>query len=142
MDKRTVSYWICTGLLAALYLFGGVVDLMAPPDVVKGMAELGYPVYFARLLGVWKLLAVAALLAPGFARLKEWAYAGIMIDLTSAAVSHTAVGDPAAKVIIPLIILVLAFASWWLRPASRVLAPPILKHARTSPARDLAGSAA
>ena len=47
------------------------------------------------------------------------AYAGIAFDLTGAACSHAAVGDPAVKVIVPLVILAIAVASWALRPASR-----------------------
>jgi uncharacterized membrane protein YphA (DoxX/SURF4 family) len=121
MDKRTIGYWITTGLIALLFTFGGVMDLLAPPEVVKGLGDLGYPPYFARLLGVWKVLGVIALLAPGFPRLKEWAYAGMFFDLTSASVSHAASGDELAKVITPLVILVLLMASWWLRPANRTL---------------------
>ena len=49
------------------------------------------------------------------------AYAGIAVDLTGAACSHAAVGDPAVKVIVPLVILAIAAASWALRPARRVL---------------------
>ena len=43
------------------------------------------------ILGVLTLLAVLALLVPGFARVKEWAYAGVMFDLIGAAASHLAV---------------------------------------------------
>lgn len=121
MDKRTIGYWISTGLIALLFMFGGVMDLLAPPEVVKGLGDLGYPPYFARILGVWKVLGVIALLAPGYPRLKEWAYAGIFFDLTSASVSHAASGDELVKVVFPLVFLVVLMASWWLRPASRTL---------------------
>jgi uncharacterized membrane protein YphA (DoxX/SURF4 family) len=121
MDKRMIGYWITTGLIALLFMFGGVMDLLAPPEVVTGLGDLGYPAYFARILGVWKVLGVVALLAPGFPRLKEWAYAGMFFDLTSASVSHAASGDELAKVITPLVVLVVLMASWWLRPASRTL---------------------
>jgi DoxX-like family len=40
------------------------------------------------IIGFWKLLASAALLAPGFLRGKEWAYAGLFFNMTGAAVSH------------------------------------------------------
>ena len=40
-----------------------------------------------------KLVGVVLLLAPVPARLKEWAYAGIAIDLGSALIAHVAVGD-------------------------------------------------
>jgi len=67
------------------------------------------------------VLGGLAILAPRLPRLKEWAYAGIAFDLIGAAISHAAMGDPAAKVIVPLVILGIAAASWALRPASRRL---------------------
>jgi uncharacterized membrane protein YphA (DoxX/SURF4 family) len=119
---RTIGYWVSTGLVALMFAFGGVMDLMRSPDMVAGLAHLGYPAYVATLLGIWKLLGVVAILAPGFPRVKEWAYAGIFFDLTGAAVSHAASGDPAANVLTPLVILAIVVASYILRPDSRRLA--------------------
>ncbi|HEX5099918.1 MAG TPA: DoxX family protein, partial [Polyangiaceae bacterium] len=58
------------------------------------------------------------ILAPRFPRLKEWAYAGMFFDLTGAALSHAAAGDPASNVVVPLVILALAASSWALRTPS------------------------
>ena len=49
-------------------------------------------VYFVVLLGIWKVLGSIAILVPGFPLIKEWASAGIMIDLTGAAVASLATG--------------------------------------------------
>jgi hypothetical protein len=38
-----------------------------------------------QLVSVAKLLGVVALLVPGFAKIREWAYAGFCIDLIGAA---------------------------------------------------------
>jgi hypothetical protein len=73
------------------------------------------------VLGGWKLLGAAALLAPRLALLKEWAYAGIAFDLSGAAFSHAAIGHPAAKVAVPAVLLAIAACSWGLRPESRRL---------------------
>lgn len=116
---RKIAYWVTTGFLAAQFAMSGVFSIAQPPIVVAGMQHLGYPAYFASMLGVWKILGVLALLAPRFPRLKEWAYAGIIFDLTSAAVSHAASGDKTADVIAPLVIALVTFASWALRPQSR-----------------------
>lgn len=122
-DKaRTIGYWVSTGLLAFAFAAGGVGDLSGAPQVLEGMTHLGYPAYFATILGVWKVLGAVALLAPRFPRLKEWAYAGIFFDLTGAAYSHAVSGDPAGKVITPLVLVAVAAASWALRPESRKLA--------------------
>jgi uncharacterized membrane protein YphA (DoxX/SURF4 family) len=114
-------YWGTTGLLALAMAAGGAFDLMAGPDIMKAMEHLGYPPVLPRILGVWKLLGVLAILAPRFPRLKEWAYAGFLFNLTGAAVSHAAAGDPIGNVLTPLVILALAFASWATRPADRRL---------------------
>lgn len=121
MKTEKIGYWATTGLVAFAFAFGGVMDLARPPEVMAGIEALGYPAYFALIIGVWKVLGAAALLAPRLPRLKEWAYAGMVFDLTGAAASHAAVGDPAAKVIVPLVLLALVVASYVLRPAGRAL---------------------
>ena len=116
---RTIVYWSSTGLLALDLLAGGSMSFLQPAQAVSALGHLGYPAYFASILGFWKLLGGIALLAPGLPLLKEWAYAGICFDLTSAAVSHAASGDGASDVAAPLSILVLATASYLLRPPCR-----------------------
>jgi hypothetical protein len=59
---------------------------------------------------------------PGFGRVKEWAYAGMVFDLTGASASHAASGDPVGNVVTPLVILAVVVASYLLRPESRTLA--------------------
>jgi uncharacterized membrane protein YphA (DoxX/SURF4 family) len=118
---RSVGYWTTTALIALAFLSGGAAYLYGIEETVRGMAELGYPDYFVTLLGMWKVLGGLAILVPRLPLLKEWAYAGIAFDLTGAAVSHAAMGHPAVKVIVPLVLLGIAAASWALRPASRTL---------------------
>lgn len=113
-------------LVALAYASGGYFDVAQPPFVMEEMTALGYPAYFFNILGVWKMGAAVALLAPGLPRLKEWAYAGILFNLTGATASHVFVKDPLGEVITPLVILVIAIVSWALRPASRKLAGPVL----------------
>jgi hypothetical protein len=120
---RLIGYWVTTGLFAVLFLAGGLAELAATPATVEATRALGYPEYVVRLLGLWKLLAVPAVLAPRFPRLKEWAYAGAFFDLTGAAASHAFSGDPPGKIVTPLVFLLLAAASWALRPPSRSWRP-------------------
>ena len=121
MNTRTVAYWITTALLAFAFAAGGLFDMGGSPEVVAGMAHLGYPAYFAILLGAWKVLGALAIVVPGMPRLKEWAYAGMVFDLTGAVVSHVAVGDAVAQLVAPVVLLGVVAASWALRPAGRVL---------------------
>ena len=61
--------------------------------------HLGYPTYLLPFVGTAKILGVAAVLFPGFGRVKEWAYAGLVFDLTGALHSHLSVGDPAERLV-------------------------------------------
>ncbi len=97
------------------------MDVLRAPPVVQTIVALGYPAYLASILGVWKLLGAAAIAAPALPRLKEWAYAGVLFDLSGAALSHGLSGDPASKVAVPLVLLAIAAVSWALRPATRRL---------------------
>lgn len=116
-----ITYWIATGLTVVAFAFGGVTDILRGEDISAGMTHLGYPLYVATLLGIWKVLGAIAIAVPRLPRLKEWAYAGILFDLTGAAWSHAASGDPIGKIATPVIVLVIAMASWAMRPAERRL---------------------
>jgi uncharacterized membrane protein YphA (DoxX/SURF4 family) len=123
---RLIAYWITTLLVAFVFGAGGVFDLMRPPQAVEIMAKLGYPAYLCVILGVWKILGAIVLVLPRTPRLKEWAYAGIVFDLTGAAASHYAVGDSPKDIVTPIIIALIAVASWSLRPPSRRLLGPLV----------------
>lgn len=105
------------------------MQLLRAPDAVAGISNLGYPIYFVVLLGVWKTLGAVTILAPRLPRLKEWAYAGIVFDLTGAAVSQAASGSSIGNVLGPALFTLLALASWALRPESRTLGTLFSKHA-------------
>jgi DoxX-like family len=66
------------------------------------------------------VLGAIVLFVPDFLRLKEWAYAGIVFELSAAAAS-LAVRGHAGGIIAPLILLGLALSSWALQPPSRIL---------------------
>jgi uncharacterized membrane protein YphA (DoxX/SURF4 family) len=116
INRNKLAYWSTTGLAAFVFAAGGAFDLSHAAQADAGITHLGYPIYLGTLLGIWKLLGAAAIVAPRLPRLKEWAYAGMFFDLTGAAFSHASSGDPAAKVITPIVILGLVMASWALRP--------------------------
>ncbi len=95
MKKTNIFYWVFTGLFAFLMLGSAIPDIMSSPVAIQGMHnELGYPAYFVPFIGVAKLLGVIAILVPGFPRLKEWAYAGLVFDLVGATFSIIAIGKP------------------------------------------------
>jgi DoxX-like family len=124
--RNKIIYWISTVWLALGMLATGTLQLfrakaegaLAPPGVF-GITHLGYPIYFLTILGVWKILGVAALLIPKHPLLKEWAYAGFFFLMSGAAFSHIAVGDPMKELFPSLLLLILTVVSWYFRPADR-----------------------
>jgi uncharacterized membrane protein YphA (DoxX/SURF4 family) len=117
--RSIVTYWVTTVIIAAEFAIGGVMDILRLPPFFEILRHLGYPGYFSVILGVWKVLGAAAVLAPRFPRLKEWAYAGMFFNMTGAAASHLAAGDPALMLVAPIIFTGLVVASWILRPSDR-----------------------
>jgi hypothetical protein len=124
-----VTYWSITGLFCALQAWSAVQYFIEAPRMMATIRELGYPVYFVKLLGVAKVLGIAAILYGGFPRLKEWAYAGLTFDTLGAACSHLAVGDPLLIAAVPLAFCAAQLASYFLWKR--------LEAASTSPARGL-----
>ncbi len=112
MKKTNIFYWISTGLFSLLMLGSAIPDVISSPMAIQGMHdELGYAIYFVPFIGVAKILGVLAILIPGFARIKEWAYAGLTFDLIGAAYSIIAIGKPDWMVMI--LPLFLAFTSYY-----------------------------
>lgn len=125
MNKaKLIAYWVVTALLAANYAFAGVMYLQQGPDVQMGAKVLGYPLYFMVILGYWKLAGAIAIVIPKTPVVKEWAYAGMFINLTAASMSNYISGLGTKEIIAPLTMIPFVIASWLLRPASRRFEKP------------------
>ena len=105
-------YWVVTGLMAAFMLMASIPDLLSFPQAIEIFGHLGYPAYLLPFLGAAKILGVFAVLMPGFDRLKEWAYAGLVFDITGALYSHLSVGDPVSVWGFAVVALVLVGGSY------------------------------
>lgn len=117
-----VIYWVTTIFIAIAFFATGVGNLVPIAHIAQDMSHLGYPRYFLYILGVWKILAAITIVFPEVSRLKEWAYAGMIFDLTGAAFSRAASGDSIIMVIVPIAIAGLVAVSWALRPDLQKLA--------------------
>lgn len=84
MKKTKVLYWIFTVLFAAFMLLSAIPDILVMQLAVDGFAQIGLTAHLVPFLGWAKLLGVIAILVPGFPRIREWAYAGLMFDLIGA----------------------------------------------------------
>jgi hypothetical protein len=114
---RKIVYWgstaiACAALLASLsYLTGSTA-------VVEGFTKSGYPQHLRIVLGIAKPIAAIVILLPGFALLKEWAYAGVTFALVMATISSY-LTEGGAKWLLPLTLLALVAVSYFTRPPSR-----------------------
>lgn len=115
MNSRII-YFTSTAILVLETLVGAVMDLVHLPYVVQDIHSIGYPTYVLYIVGVWKVLAVPALLWPRLPRLREWAFAGLFFEMSGAAASHVLAGDPIAKYAAPLAFTFLTLVSWWFQP--------------------------
>lgn len=117
MKRTKILYWVFTGLLSAFMIFSAIPDIIVVKDAVDLVSgHLGYPKYIIPFLGVAKLLAAIVIIIPGFPRLKEWAYAGLVFDLGGATYSSIALGDPFwgpqggwAFMFLPFLVLALSY---------------------------------
>ena len=134
MKKLRLFYWILTGLTAAFMLMASIPDVLQIPEAVAVFTRLGYPRYLLPFIGTAKILAVIAILSPGFSRLKEWAYAGLVFDLIGAFYSHIAVGDSVGDWIFAIIALLLVTGSYVLYRMKQSYDAVQRPHKITSPA--------
>jgi len=119
--KKNLFYWITTIISSVAFLIPGIGNLLHIPHFAKDMLHLGYPIYFPTILGAWKIAGAMAIVLPNLKRLKEWAYAGMIFDLTGASFSRISSHDEIITVVVPLFIATVVFSSWSLRPENRKL---------------------
>lgn len=108
-----ISYWIITGLLSFFIVGGAIPDILQIQGAIDLFTELGYPQYLLLIVGWAKILGVIGIMQTKWPFLREWAYAGLVIDLLGAFVSHTIVAGGFDPLSIPSLVgLVLTFASY------------------------------
>jgi hypothetical protein len=112
MKKTNILYWIFTGLFSAFMMMSAVPDILVMDLAVKGFAEMGLPACLVPFLGVAKALGVIAILVPGFPRLREWAYAGLIMDLVGAIYLIICSGKSAENWVPVFIPLIIGFVSY------------------------------
>ena len=112
MKKTNILYWSFTGLFAAFMLLSALPDIFMADIAIKGFAEIGLTANLLPFIGLAKALGVVAILVPGYPRIKEWAYAGLMFDLAGAVYLIAASGKSAGNwlpVFLPVCLGVLSY---------------------------------
>ena len=115
---RKIAYWACTSIAGAALLMA-LTYLTGSEQVVSGFAKAGYPQHLRIVLGIAKPAAAIVLLIPGFALLKEWAYAGATFAWIMASISAYSSGETIQIWTMPLVLLMLLMVSYVTRPARR-----------------------
>lgn len=115
---RTIAYWVTTGIIALMSLFAGFAYLSGSAQAVEGFTHVGYPQQLRILLGIAKPLGAIVLLIPGFAKLKEWAYAGFTFAWIAATIAHYLAKD-GLRALSPVVLLILLVVSYMTRPVGR-----------------------
>jgi uncharacterized membrane protein YphA (DoxX/SURF4 family) len=84
MSAKTtkILYWVFNGLFALAMLATCIDSIQSGPESVAFIhTMLGYPEYIIPFTAWMKVIGCIIILVPAFPRLKEWAYAGLCLDL-------------------------------------------------------------
>ncbi|MGH2608331.1 MAG: DoxX family protein [Tepidiformaceae bacterium] len=99
-SSRTL--WATQAILAAIFLFAGVMKLVSPADTLADQSSL--PVLFLRLIGLCETLGAIGLIIPGLLRIRTGltplAAAGLVVIMVGA-VTVTVIEVGVAPAIVP-----------------------------------------
>lgn len=113
MTKRTDKIiYLASTIFVTLFSVLGAWGLIALPFFIDTVNAMGYPRYFRITLAIFKILGGVVILLPVPARMKEWAYAGIGINVISAIISFCAIQAPVPSFVSPVIALLALIISY------------------------------
>jgi hypothetical protein len=115
--------WIVQGLLAAIFLFAGVMKLILPAEEMTQQMPIALPIWFLRFIAVCEILGAAGLILPRLVgiwpNLTPLAAAGLVIIMIGAT-AVTLMTDQTATALFPLVVGILAafvaYGRWRLAP--------------------------
>jgi putative oxidoreductase len=123
--RKPITYvlWTLQVLLAALFIFAGVMKLVMPyEEMAKG--PIVFSELFLRFIGVAELLGGLGLILPSLLRIKPGltplAAAGLVIIMIGATVTSLKMGFAAALIplVVGLLLAFVAYGRWKLAPIS------------------------
>jgi hypothetical protein len=121
--RKNVTLWLVQGVLAALFLFAGVMKLVLPIEAMAGPVAL--PGLLLRFIGMAEALGAIGLILPGVFRIHQeltpLAAVGLVIIMAGATVI-TVMGGAVAPAAVPFLVGLLAAAVAYGRAKSASLA--------------------
>ena len=116
-----IALWITQALLAALFLFAGVMKLIMPIEEMT--KEIAMPGGFLRFIGVVEVLGAIGLILPWLLRIRPnltpLAAAGlviIMIGATAVTLMSGAIATALIPFVVGLLAAFVAYGRWRLTP--------------------------
>lgn len=109
MKSIKASYWIFTGIMCLIFCFSATMYLLKYDQVVMIYDRLGFPGWMVYPSATLKYLGILAVLTNISKTLKEWAYAGFLIDAAAAITAHVMAGD--GYPVLAIVAFVATFAS-------------------------------
>jgi hypothetical protein len=103
--KLNRTLWALQGVLAALFVFAGMMKLVMPIEAMEGPIAL--PGVFLRFLGVAEILGGVGLVLPWLLKIKPALTpiaAGALVAIMIGAVAITAMGGSIAGAALPFIV--------------------------------------
>ncbi len=122
--KMNIALWVVQVLLAALFVFAGVMKLITPVEVMLAQMTVPLPGWFLQFIGVAEVLGGLGLVLPGLVKLNIPIYSDFRTKLTPLAAAGLAIimlgavimgifTTPLVMVLFPLIPgLLCAFVLW------------------------------
>lgn len=104
MKRTKIACWVATLIFALLMVMDGIGGITRQEAGVEVMKLLGYPIYFLSISGIAKILGAVAIVQNHFKTIKEWAYAGVAVNLYGASMSWFFAGGGAFEMVFPIIV--------------------------------------
>lgn len=110
-----IIFLVTKTILVLWMLSGGVSALLGADFMVEQIEKLGYPSYFAVILGIAKLIGALIFILPVKNILKIFAYVGVIFEVTSAFASYVFAGfwQDSIPPVMFLCITVISFFLWF-----------------------------
>lgn len=114
--KVSYALWTVQGLLAALFLFAGVMKLVTPMEVMQEQMLIPLPYWFLQFISVCEVLGALGLILPGLLRIQPvltpLAAAGLIIIMIGATTLTAMIGEVAGALFPFVVGLFLTFVAY------------------------------
>lgn len=93
MKNQKLIYWISTGIMSIVFLFGVSLFIFTTEDMKKSFEIIGFPAWMMIPLGIFEVLGVLAVLTKKSNLLKNLAYGGLLLASSHGLAAHLIAND-------------------------------------------------